>query len=47
MQLLYRENSKKSFDPGGTGFITMNLDISKILTEMCFFGNLDMKLLKL
>jgi iron complex outermembrane receptor protein len=32
---LYRENSKKSFDPGGTGFYhnVGNLDISKILTE--------------
>jgi iron complex outermembrane receptor protein len=35
MQLLYTENSKKSFDPGGTGFYhnVGNLDISKILTE--------------
>jgi iron complex outermembrane receptor protein len=32
---LYRENSKKSFDPGGTGFYhnVGNLDVSKILTE--------------
>ena len=32
---LYRENSKKSFDPGGTGFYhnVGNLDISKILTD--------------
>jgi iron complex outermembrane receptor protein len=32
---LYRENSKKSFDPGGTGFYhnVGNIDISKILTE--------------
>ena len=32
---IYRENSKKSFDPGGTGFYhnVGNLDISKVLTE--------------
>jgi iron complex outermembrane receptor protein len=32
---LYRENSKKSFDPGGTGFYhnVGNLDVSKILTD--------------
>jgi iron complex outermembrane receptor protein len=32
---LYRENSKKSFDPGGTGFYhnVGNIDISKILTD--------------
>jgi iron complex outermembrane receptor protein len=32
---IYREKSKKSFDPGGTGFYhnVGNLDISKILTE--------------
>ncbi|MDX6745396.1 TonB-dependent receptor [Polaribacter sp. PL03] len=32
---LYRENSKRSFDPGGTGFYhnVGNLDISKILTD--------------
>ncbi|QNM84930.1 TonB-dependent receptor [Polaribacter pectinis] len=32
---LYRENSKKSFDPGGTGFYhnVGNLDVSKILSD--------------
>ena len=32
---LYRENSKRSFDPGGTGFYhnVGNLDVSKILTD--------------
>jgi iron complex outermembrane receptor protein len=32
---LYRENSKQSFDPGGTGFYhnVGNIDISKILTD--------------
>jgi iron complex outermembrane receptor protein len=32
---LYRENSKKSFDPGGTGFYhnVGNLDLSKVLTD--------------
>jgi iron complex outermembrane receptor protein len=32
---IYRENSKQSFDPGGTGFYhnVGNLDVSKILTD--------------
>lgn len=37
---LYRENSKQSYDPGGTGFYhnVGNLDISKILTDNLSFA---------
>ena len=37
---LYRENSKKSFDPGGTGFYhnVGNIDISKVLSDNLSFA---------